>query len=121
MRTMGILSKNSHRDKAPMNLLMAKAVEISALKNKAYLTYGKYDYGKLGSDTFKAFKRNLGFENILLPRYYIPLNFWGVIAIKFRLYEAPITFLPRSIINILKTLRSEWYAKKYKNHSIIYR
>jgi len=117
MRTMGILGKNCHRDKAPMNLLIAKAVEICASRNSPYLTYSKFDYGKVGSDTIKAFKRNLGFENILLPRYYIPLNTWGILATKFGFHNGIVELMPKLILNSLINLRSTWYSRKYKENN----
>lgn len=114
VRTMGIISKNSHRDKAPMNLLIAKAIELCASNNKPYLTYSKYDYGKIGSDTLKTFKRNLGFENIILPRYFIPLNIFGQIILKLHLQTGLLAILPKRLISVLLYMRNKWYAIKYE-------
>lgn len=115
MRTMGILGKNAHRDKAPMNILVAKAVEICAARKKTFLTYSKFNYGKVGSNSIKEFKRNLGFESILLPRYYVPANTWGALIIKLRLHQSMVELLPTKLIYLLLELRSKWYARKYKN------
>lgn len=112
-RTMGILGMLAHRDKAPMNLLIAKAVEVCAEKKSPYFVYGKYNYGKLGSDTLKDFKRYNGFENIILPRYYIPLNIWGEIILKLNLHHSVVEMLPKRIIRFLLLLRSRWYTRKY--------
>lgn len=112
MRTMGILSKLKHRDKAPTNLLIAKAVEICAEKKIPYLVYAKFAYGKLGSDTLQDFKRYLGFEHIILPRYYIPLTTMGKIAIKFNLQHGVVGILPIKAVRTLLTLRNWWYTKK---------
>ena len=113
IRTMGILGKVAHRDKAPMNLLISKAVEICAEKKSPYLVYAKYDYGKLGSDTLQDFKRYHGFENIVLPRYYIPLNIWGKIILKLNLHHSLVELLPKKTIRFLLLLRSRWYTRKY--------
>lgn len=113
MRTMGILAKMAHREKGAMNLLIAKAVEICAEAGIPYLIYAKYDYGKRGSKTLKEFKRNLGFESIILPRYYVPLNTWGKIILKLKLHRDLIEFLPERIIQMLLDLRSSWYERKY--------
>ena len=43
---MGIIAKIKHRDKAPMNALVAKAVEICAENKIPYLVYDKAYYGK---------------------------------------------------------------------------
>jgi hypothetical protein len=113
MRTMGILAKVAHRDKGPMNLLIAKAVEICVEKKMPYLIYAKFNYGKRGSETLKDFKKNLGFESIILPQYYIPLNSWGKIILKLKLHRDIAEYFPVKIIRILSKLRSSWYAKKF--------
>ena len=113
MRTMGILAKAAHRDKGPMNLLIAKAVEICIEKKMPYLIYAKFNYGKRGSETLKEFKRNLGFESIILPRYYIPLSSWGKIILKLKLHREIAEYLPIKIIKIATQLRSYWYSKKF--------
>jgi len=112
-RTMGILGMVARRDKAPMNLLIAKAVEICAEKKRSYFVYGKYNYGRLGSDTLQDFKRYHGFENIVLPRYYIPLNIWGKIILKLNLHHSLVELLPKRIIRYLLHERSKWYTRKY--------
>jgi len=113
MRTMGILAKVAHRDKGSMNLLVAKAVEICVEKEIPYLTYAKFNYGKRGGKTLKDFKKNLGFESIILPRYYIPLSTWGALILKLKLHHDVIDILPEKLIRILLQLRNEWYARKY--------
>lgn len=116
MRTMGILGKIAHRDKAPMNLLIAKSVEICTENNISYLTYGKFDYGKVGSSTLQNFKLYFGFESIALPRYYIPLNKWGNIIIKLNLHKELKQLLPHKLVRFLLFLRSKWYEKKYAKY-----
>lgn len=116
-RTMGILGKISHRDKAPMNLLMAKAVEICTENKMPYLTYAKFDYGKVGSTTLQDFKLYNGFESIVLPRYYIPLNKWGKIAVKFKLYKGLKQLLPKKLVRLLLYLRQKWYETKYAEYA----
>lgn len=113
MRTMGILAKEAHRDKAPMNLLVAKAVEICAEKGIPYFVYGKFNYGNAGSDTFREFKHYLGFESIILPRYYIPLNTWGQVVLKFNLHLNLIDILPKKLLRSLLQMRNNWHIKKY--------
>ncbi len=111
MRTMGILAKIAHRDKGPMNLLIAKAVEICVEKKMSYLTYAKFNYGKRGSETLKIFKRNLGFESIILPRYYVPLNTWGEMSLKMKLHREIVEYFPEKILNTAIHLRSNYYSK----------
>jgi len=112
MRTMGILAKVSHRDKGPMNLLLAKAVEICVEKKMPYLIYSKFNYGKRGSQKLKDFKRNLGFESIILPRYYVPLTGWGIIILQLKLHREIVEYFPKKLIDIAINLRSNWYSKK---------
>jgi hypothetical protein len=113
VRTMGIIGKVSHRDKAPMNLLVAKAVEICAEKKTPYLTYAKFDYGKLGADSFKEFKKNLGFENIIHPRYFIALTAWGKLILRLKLHNRFIEVLPLTLIRFFLFMRDLWYKRKY--------
>ncbi|MGA2782346.1 MAG: hypothetical protein ABSF13_10565 [Smithella sp.] len=112
-RTMGILGKIAHRDKAPMNLLIAKAVAICAEKKIPYLVYGKFSYGKVGSKTLQNFKLYFGFESIVLPRYYIPLNTWGKIMIKLNLHQGIVGIMPKKLVRILINLRNKWNNLKY--------
>ncbi len=58
-----ILSATKHRDKAPNNALIAKAVEVCASKNIPYLVYAMWTEGSLGH-----FKRQNGFQRFNLPR-----------------------------------------------------
>jgi hypothetical protein len=116
-RTMGIIGKIAHREKAPMNMLVAKAVEICAEKKIPYLTYGNYDYGKLGSETLKEFKKNLGFENIIHPRYFIPLTPWGNLMLRLKLHNRVVQLLPYKAVRFLIFLRDELNKKKYGAHS----
>ena len=113
MRTMGILAKMAHRDKGAMNLLIAKAVEICAEQGMPYLTYAKFNYGKRGSETLKEFKRNLGFESIIVPKYYLPLSARGLLALRTRMHNDVIDLLPEKFLRFLLKKRDSWYEKKY--------
>jgi hypothetical protein len=110
-RVMGILGKQKYKDKSPMNLLIAKAVDICASKNIPFFVYGKFSYGKLGSDSLKEFKRNNGFENFIVPRYYIPLNNYGYTALKMGLYKGYKNMLPGWLIKWLLIVRGAWNKK----------
>ena len=102
-----ILSKIAHRDKAVNNALIAKAVEICSENNIPYLVYAKWVYGTLGD-----FKKNNGFEKIDLPRYYIPLNIWGIIVLKLNLHHGVISLLPDIVVSTLIKIRNKWYGRK---------
>lgn len=113
MRTMGILAKMAHRDKAPMNLLLAKAVEICAEKKVSYLIYAKFDYGKIGSDSMMSFKYYNGFESIDLPRYFIPLTLKGKIFLFLNLHHGLIGILPLQLVRILRSIKHSWHERKH--------
>jgi hypothetical protein len=108
-RTMGILTTIEHRNLAPMNALIAKAVEICANEGHSYLVYAKYDYGKVGSDTLTEFKFYHGFEHILLPRYYVPLSMRGSAALKLRLHHGPLSWVPRFCVRALRRAKIAYY------------
>jgi hypothetical protein len=114
-RTMGILAKEQHRDKSAMNLLIAKAVEVCCEKRIPFLTYAKYDYGKFGSESLKTFKKNNGFENILIPRYFIGLNKYGKIIIKFNLNKDMKELAPKWLAKFYYLIRKQWFKFSLKN------
>jgi len=108
-RTMGILSMARHQDKAPTNLLMAKAVEHCSTMNIPYLVYAKYDYGNLGNESLMNFKKYNGFESIVLPRYFVPLNTKGRLALSCNLHHGVKGIIPKEGIAFLKGIRNRWY------------
>jgi len=101
-----ILSKIEHRDKAPTNALIAKAVEVCEKRGIPYLAYG--EWGKGGLKEFKIYN---GFELRQVPRYYVPLNFRGRIALKCQLHKGLIGMLPEKLIFFLLELRGRYYER----------
>jgi len=106
--TIQIIAKIKHQDKKPTNALLAKAVEICAEKKIPYLVYGRWARGTWGD-----FKKHNGFENILLPRYYIPLTLKGSIALKLLLQDGIVGILPEKLILRLRDIRKKFYTKKF--------
>jgi hypothetical protein len=104
-----IISAVSHRDKAPNNALMAKAVEICGQKRIPYLVYAMWDTGTLGD-----FKRQNGFEKIDLPRYYVPLTLRGRIVLALRLHHGVAGIVPERLKPYLLRLRRKWYSRRVK-------
>lgn len=115
-RTMGIEGKISHRDKRAMNALIAKAVELCAKRGVKYLVYGKFIYGKKGIDSLAKFKQSNGFEQINLPRYYIPITLKGKIGLFLRLYKRPADILPGFLVRLGIKIRSLFYELKYRKY-----
>jgi hypothetical protein len=104
---MQIISKNAHYDKRPANALLSKAIEVCAEKGKSHFIYGQYVYGNNNDGPLTEFKRRNGFEQILLPRYYVPLTAWGRFCVARKLHLGVRRLLPRAVENTLL----QWRAK----------
>lgn len=102
-----ILSKISHRDKAPTNALLAKAVEICASKKMPYLVYAFWNDGSSLTD----FKERNGFEKVSVPRYFVPLTLKGKLALKLNAHHGLKGIVPAGIKKRLVELRRKWYEK----------
>jgi len=101
-----IVSKIRHRDKGPNNALIAKAVEVCERKGLPHLVYAYWGDGSL-----MDFKRSNGFEEIRLPRYYVPLTRWGQLIIHAGLHRGWKACLPDSLKSRLKTVRNHWRSR----------
>jgi hypothetical protein len=105
--TTQIISKIAHRDKAPNNVLLAKAVEICVRKEIPYLVYLNWGIGSL-----TEFKRRNGFQKVSLPRYYIPLTIRGKVALRLDLHRGFMGIIPERLKGRLIKLRSLWYERR---------
>lgn len=110
---MQIFSVSRHFDKKPNNALIAKAVEVCEREGKTHLTYGSFTYNDADT-SLTDFKRNIGFEAIALPRYYIPLTFKGAAALKFGLHRGLVGCIPPALLTKYRNLRHAWYARRQK-------
>jgi hypothetical protein len=106
-----IVSKNAHYDKRPTNALIAKTVEICSQRGISHLLYGHYTYGKKTSSPLIEFKKRNGFEEVRVPRYYIPLTLWGRVVVGLRLYRGLLGLLPSGLVNFLVKMRSKFFKK----------
>ncbi len=106
-----IVSKIKYREKRPNNALIAMAVKICERRGIRYLTYGKFIYGKKGVDSLAEFKKYNGFLKIDLPRYYIPLNKKGSLAIKMNLHREVIDLAPKRLVMAYLKIRSLFYLR----------
>ncbi len=104
-----LLVKASQSDKRPSNALMAKAVETCSANGIEFLTYGLYNYGNKGDSPIRQFKIRNGFEEVLLPRYYIPLTSWGSLCLKMKVHRGLLGILPHSLISMGLNARVKWY------------
>jgi hypothetical protein len=110
-RIMQILAMNSHADKRPTNALLAKAVECCSHRGITHLIYGQYVYGKKNNSQVTEFKRRNGFEQVLLPRYYIPLTAKGKIALATGLHRELKERLPAKLLTFLMKIRLLFYRR----------
>ena len=99
--------KPSHSDKRPANALIAKAVELSEAKGVRCLTYGLYNYGNKQNSPLREFKTRNGFQEVLTPRFYVPLTRWGQLCMRLKLHRGLLGILPHTTIAKLLTVRSK--------------
>lgn len=104
---MNIISLISHRDKAPTNALIARAVEICAERGIPYLHYGLWSKRGLGD-----FKKHHAFERMDVVRYFVPLNLQGRVALSLKLHRSLAEVLPEKVVNVLAGLRARWNARR---------
>jgi hypothetical protein len=103
--------KPSQLDKRPANALVAKAVEVCESRGISHMTYGNYNYGNKRDSSLREFKIRNGFEEVLIPRYYVPLTSWGQICMGMNLHRGLIGILPPSVIAGGLRARALWYKK----------
>ncbi len=107
-----LLPKTNHSDKRPANALITKAVELCEAKGVSWLTYGMFNYGNKRDSPVRQFKIRNGFEEILIPRFYVPLTRWGAFCMKLRLHRGLLGMLPHSVITVGVSARAKWYDLK---------
>ncbi len=109
-RTTLILDKQSRREKAPMNSLVSKVVEICAEKGVPYFVYSVWRRGDHGH-----FQKSNGFTKIPVPEYFVPVTLRGQLAIRLRLHNGGIKgWIPERMMIRLLELRAKWYARKFE-------
>lgn len=104
--TAQILSLQKFWDKAVNNALLAKAVEVCALKNIQWLMYGRIG----NHPSLDSFKENNGFSKYDLTRFYIPLNRKGRWLIKLNLHREIKDSLPEPVKKLLIPVYS-WISR----------
>jgi hypothetical protein len=114
---MNIVAMVQHRDKAPTNALIAQAVRSCAQRKIPYLIYSNFAYGKKQSDSLSDFNERNGFQRINVPRYYVPLSWFGSIAYRLGMHRQLAERLPETWITRLREYRSAWYARKMQSSS----
>lgn len=105
-KIMQILASVAHTDKRPMNAMIAKAMEICHEKGMTGLVYSKFRFGNKKESALAEFKRRNGFEEVLFPRYYVPLTLKGHVAVKLKLHRGLLGLLPSGVIEQLLRVRA---------------
>lgn len=100
---MQILAMNAHRDRKPMNALVAKAVEVACERSLTHVIYCKYVYHR--RDALTEFKRRMGFREVLVPRYFVPLTVKGRLAVRLNLQRGLLQLMPQRLKSVLLFLR----------------
>ena len=110
---MQIISKLDFRDRRPNNALMSHAVKLCEERGIKHLLYERLIYGNKGEDSLTRFKRENGFIQMDLPRYYIPLTLKGKIALVLGLHREMKEMVPQRLRRQLVGLRDKWYANRF--------
>jgi hypothetical protein len=108
---MKLQPKISHYDKKPANALLCQALECCALKGVSHVTYGKYRYGRQEHTSLMEFKARHGFEEVLVPRFYVPLTAKGRVAVNLGLHRDMVEVLPASVIRVARSVRKRWHTR----------
>lgn len=108
---MNIVAMTCHRDKAPTNGLLARAIEICTAKKVPYLVYGIWGTKGRGLNEFKVAN---GFQCFAVPRYFVPLTLKGKLALKLGLHRKLIEYVPEKWILHAAALRTKWSEFKYR-------
>ena len=102
---MQIVAMVSHRDKAPTNALISKAVELCSNRSLRYLTYGSWSGRSMGQ-----FKMHHGFQRLDMRRYFVPLTVRGQCALALQLHRKVVNRLPSGVVDVMADVRAKWYA-----------
>lgn len=94
-----ILALDGHRDKRPMNAMLAKVVEICVDHGARYLLYGGLTYGNKRNCTLSEFKRRNGFLKLEYPRYHVPLTLKGRLYVALKLHRGALGLLPSCVLD----------------------
>jgi hypothetical protein len=112
---MHFISLVEHRDKAPMNALIAESVRACERRAIPYLVYSKFSYWKKQRDSLSCFKERNGFRRFDIPRYYVPLTPLGKVALRLGLHHGVLGCIPEPMVAGLRQLRDTWYERTRGN------
>ena len=111
---LNIVSLIEHRDKAPTNALMARAVKVCAERKIPFLVYSNFAYGKRMRDSLSDFKERNAFQRVDLPRYYVPLTPIGHIALRLGAHKRISEQIPEWMMVKLRQVRKVCYGRLFQ-------
>jgi GNAT acetyltransferase-like protein len=111
-RASGTVTKIAHRNHSPMNALISAAVRICEERGIPNLIYGKYVYGKRGTDGLAEFKRHNGFQKVAIPRYFVPLTTRGQVGLSLGLHRGLKHYAPAVLVRLVGDLRDWWNNRR---------
>ena len=109
---MHIIALMEHRDKAPMNALIAESVKACEKRAIPYLVYSKFSYWKKQRDSLSDFKERNGFRRFDIPRYYVPLTRFGRFVFHLGLQHGVLDTVPEPAVAALRRFRDMWYERR---------
>lgn len=114
-----LITNPRHQDKRPANALITKAVERCDERGLSYMVYGKFRYGNQPKTSLMEFKIRHGFEELFVPRFFVPLTLKGELGLRLGLHRERVALLPRSAIAVGRCLRAEWYRLRYSQAGVV--
>lgn len=105
---MQIISLIAHRDKAPTNALIARAIAVCAERGIPYLQYGIWSRRGIGE-----FKKHHGFECFPVARYYVPLTVRGRLSLSLGLHRSLADRIPEAWLDRFLAMRAKWISRRY--------
>lgn len=105
-RIMQILASQAHRDTFATQALLAASVELCPSLPARHLIYGQYVYGRKHGSPMTEFKRRNGFRDVRVPRYHVPLNWRGRLALRTGFHQPTRDRVPEPLVNLFLRLRA---------------
>jgi hypothetical protein len=107
---MNIISMIAHRDKAPTNALIAKAVEVCTSNGIPQLQYGTGN-----SRTIGDFKKHHAFAELRVPRYFVPITTRGRLLLSLGFHRELRDRIPEQWRDSLTSWRGKWISMRSRN------
>ena len=81
----------------------------------SFLVYDKYVYGGHTHSPLTEFKRRNGFEEVRVPRYFVPLTPLGRVGVTLRLHRSIRDRIPRALVSPVLGIRA-WFYRRFERN-----